>query len=192
MDITKTTLQYNQEKGKTLKTKPYVLRALYNYRNKVKSENPEKVKQQYKATYQKVKEKLQTDPEFSTEYKTYKNAKNQEYRSNIRTAQQQSRSAMNQQLLDNALVKFSLTTDEKDNLRKEVSNYLKREVEGNTVLHHLVANNKRRLEYVYAVSIHHILSKTNRITVQSTLDKLQMTRPTFISINKHIVQYDIS
>lgn len=55
----------HHENTVVLKTKPYVLRALYKYREKVKSENPEKVKQQYKATYQKHKERLQTDIEYS-------------------------------------------------------------------------------------------------------------------------------
>lgn len=192
MDIAKTTVQYNHDNGSTLKTKPYVLRALYNYRNKVKAENPEKVRQQNQASYQRIKEKLQSDQEFNEQYRAYKNAKNQEYRSHNRVAQQQSRSSINYQLLDSVFVRFSLTQYELDRLRIDVIDYLSREVEGKTVLYHLVANNRRNLDYVYGVVIHHILSKANPITVQSTLDVLNITRPTFNSIHKHIVQYEIN
>lgn len=185
MDLIKTTVQYNHEK--TLKTKPYVLRALYRYRNKLKAENPERVKQANQLTYQNIKEKRKKSPEFDEQYKNYKNTKNQEYRQKQKESQQTERSILDATLLDMVMSKMKLAEDIQEDVTAKVGQFLQTEIAGNTVLHHLVCKNRRKVENVYGVVAHHVLAGLKKVTIQSTVDCLHMTRPTFLSISKEVI-----
>ncbi len=124
MDVSKSSSPVHLENTVVLKTKPYVLRALYKYREKGKSENPEKFKQQNQAIYQKRKERLQADHDYNTKYREYVNVKSQEYRIRTKVAHQESRSTIDLGLLEGTIDKFTVQDTDKDSLRTQVIQFL--------------------------------------------------------------------